>query len=294
MEQRAFGQTGLKVSVLGFGAGQIGDDSYSEKEAGHLLNGLLDAGITLVDTARAYGLSEDRVGRHIGHRRGEFVISTKVGYGIGGHQDWTYGCVKAGIDEALRRLHTDHIDILHLHSCPIETLKNGDVIRPLKEAIQSGKARVAAYSGENEALSWAVDSGCFGSVQHSVNFCDQRCLDGSLKNQAARGLGVIAKRPLANVPWRFAECPKGEYGEEYWWRWKTMNIDPRGFPWDELALRFTAFTPGVCSCIVGTRTIDHIHRNLALIAKGPLPTDVYDSIRSAFRKNDPGWWRGEV
>ena len=73
METRAFGNTGLRVSVLGFGAGHVGGDDLSEGEASRLLNEVLDLGVTLIDTARSYGLSEERVGRHLAHRRDAFV-----------------------------------------------------------------------------------------------------------------------------------------------------------------------------------------------------------------------------
>ena len=66
---REFGNTGLKVSALGFGAGHVGDPSMDESAVGALLNAALDAGVTLVDTARGYGLSEERIGRHLAHRR---------------------------------------------------------------------------------------------------------------------------------------------------------------------------------------------------------------------------------
>src|SRR6185295_18171863 len=85
--QREFGTTGLVVSALGFGAGQIGDESMGEVQAGALLNAALDLGITLVDTARGYGLSEERIGTHLAHRRQEFVLSTKVGYSVPGYDD---------------------------------------------------------------------------------------------------------------------------------------------------------------------------------------------------------------
>jgi aryl-alcohol dehydrogenase-like predicted oxidoreductase len=109
-----------------------------------------------------------------------------------------------------------------------------------------------------------------------------------------RGLGVIAKRPVANAPWRFPDCPKGDYAEEYWWRWTTMKLDPRGLDWQELAVRFSAFTPGVHSIIIGTGNEAHLARNAELISRGPLPDDHVAAIREAFRANDPGWWRGEV
>jgi len=294
MQYREFGKTGLKVSVLGLGAGGIGEAKTPEKEIEDFLNQILDRGVTLIDTARAYGLSEDRIGRFLSHRRKECVFSTKVGYGIAGTADWTYACVQAGVDEALRLLHTDYLDIVHLHSCPLRTLEEGGPLRALEEAVQLGKARVAAYSGENEALEWAVGSGRFGSVQHSVSISDQRVMDKILPQARAKGLGVIAKRPLANAPWRFADCPRGDYAEEYWWRWKTMDVDPLGLEWQELALRFAAYTEGVHSCIVGTRNLSHVLQNIAIIDKGPLPADQYNTIRAAFKEKDPGWWVGEV
>ena len=77
--RRPFGDTGLTVPVLGFGAGGIGDPALSERDAETLLNSVLDLGVGLIDTARSYGLSEERIGRHLARRRGDFVLSTKVG-----------------------------------------------------------------------------------------------------------------------------------------------------------------------------------------------------------------------
>ena len=73
-----------------------------------------------------------------------------------------------------------------------------------------------------------------------------------------------------------------------------MDVDPRGLDWQEVALRFSAFTPGVHSCIVGTASAEHLKNNIAIIEKGPLPQSLYDTIRAAFKANDPGWWIGQV
>jgi aryl-alcohol dehydrogenase-like predicted oxidoreductase len=294
MLYRDFGNAGFKVSVLGYGAGMLGADHLSEKDAEQLLNRVVDLGVILIDTARGYGVSEERIGKHLQYRRHEIILSTKVGYGIPSYPDWTYECVQAGIEEALRRLKTDYIDIVHLHSCPQNILEAGGSLRALEDAVASGKVRVAAYSGENEALDWAVNSGRFGSVEHSVNICDQRVIDGALTLATSHGLGIIAKRPIANAPWRYMACPKGEYVEEYWWRWKTMNIETRGLNWQAIALRFAAFTPGVSSCIVGTTQLNHVQENIAHIESGPLNDDHRVLIQKAFRDNDPGWWVGQV
>lgn len=286
---RPYGATGMTLSLLGFGAGHIGSPDLTEADCETFLHGLLDAGITLVDTARGYGLSEERIGRHLARRRSEFILSTKVGYGVEGQVDWTYACVAAGVDRALRTLRTDHLDIVHLHSCPREVLAQGGVIEALTEAKAAGKVRAMAYSGENEALAYALASGRFDGVQCSLNICDQRVLDLGLPEARSRGLGVIAKRPLANTPWRWTKRPAGEYCEEYWVRLQAMGLDPRGLDWPELALRFAGFQEGVSSIIVGTTKLDHLKDNLRMIQKGPLPQDQVAEIRSAFATHDAGW-----
>ncbi len=287
--ERAFGNQGFSVSSLGLGGGPIGDPALDEKNAGTLLNRALDLGITLIDTARSYGLSEERIGRHLAHRRHQFILSTKVGYGIPGHKDWTYGCVLAGIDAALKRLRTDHIDIVHLHSCPLKVLQEGDVIRALHRARGQGKLRVAAYSGENDELLWAIKSRHFGGIQCSVNLFDQRCLEQALPMAKELGIGVIAKRPLANAPWRFAERPAGDYCEEYWLRWKAIGIEANGMGWNELALRFAVHAPSVCSAIVGTASVDHLSKNRKYADHGPLPPDRVEFIRRRFHQHDLNW-----
>jgi aryl-alcohol dehydrogenase-like predicted oxidoreductase len=287
--QRLFGSQGFSVSVLGFGAGEIGKESQSEDQVGTLLNCAVDLGMTLIDTARGYGLSEQRIGRHLAHRRSDFVLSTKVGYGIAGYEDWTYDCVIAGVDQALELMRTDHIDIVHLHSCPLPTLLRGDVIHALHRSREQGKLRVAAYSGENEELAWAIESGHFGGVECSVNLCDQRNLDGALQAAQARGIGVIAKRAVANAPWRFSAQPHGDYAEEYWLRWKAMNLDPRGLDWQALALRFAAFAPGVSSAIAGTASIEHLTANWAHVGNGPLDEAHVAQLRQSFREHDRDW-----
>lgn len=294
-QQRQFGNTGLVVSALGFGAGHIGSPSMDEATAGRILNEVLDAGITLIDTARGYGLSEERIGRHLSQRRSEYVLSTKVGYDVPGYTDWTGECVSAGIDTALQRLQTDYLDIVHLHSCPVETLQNETVIPALVAAVKAGKIRVAAYSGDNEPLTYAVENtdrfgaSSFGSLETSINICDQRVIDNQLATARAKGMGVIAKRPVANVPWRYSEQPVGQYVEEYWLRFQAMQLDPHDYDWQELALRFVAYLPGVHSCIVGTANVEHLRQNLAIIQKGALPGEVVDYLRQTFKSHDNGW-----
>ncbi|HEY5820324.1 MAG TPA: aldo/keto reductase [Propionibacteriaceae bacterium] len=287
MELRTFGETGLSVSVLGLGAGQMGEGWVEESDAAAVLNGALDAGVTLIDTARGYGLSEERIGRHLAHRRDEFVLSTKGGYDIEGTQDWTPANVTGTLDRALGLLRTDRIDIFHLHSCPVEVLERGDLQDTLDAAVAAGKIRVAAYSGDNDALAYAAASGRFGSIETSVNLADQWSLHDVLPLHS--GLGVIAKRPIANAPWRFVERPVGHYAELYWERLRALALDPAGLEWDEFAVRFSAYAPRVSSAIVGTSKLTNLQRNATLVAKGPLPADVLVAVEQAWQTTGADW-----
>lgn len=284
MIYRELGKTGVKVSAIGFGGGEIGDYNISDSEVDKLLNKTLDLGINLIDTARGYYSSEERIGKFISHRRDEFILSTKVGYGIKGYSDWTYDIILAGIDEALRIMKTDYIDIVHLHSCDINVLKKGEVIEALQKAKHVGKIRIAAYSGENDALEYAINSDKFDSIMTSVNICDQYSLNNLIPNAKMKNLGVIAKRPIANAPWRFNDRPFGNYAEEYWLRWKEMNL-PEQEDWLDTFLRFSVFAEGVDSVIIGTTNISHIKTNIEIIGKGPLQPNLVNQIKTLFNKN---------
>ena len=304
MQKNPFGSTGLHTAVLGFGAGQIGDAQLDENHVGYLLNAGLDMGINLIDTARGYGLSEERIGRHLNHRRADYVLSTKIGYGIDGIADWSPAIVQAGVEAALRAMRTDVIDIVHLHSCELGVLQAGEMGEALARMHRSGKIRVAAYSGDNEALALAVaqssggDRTVFGSVECSVNLFDQYNLNNTLPRAAEAGLGVIAKRALGNAPWRFEEQPVGDYCEQYWLRMQALApafalARDAGLPWDEFALRFTAFAPGVSCAIVGTRSVENLRRNVELARKGPLPADLLAAVAAGWAAVGSAW-RSEV
>lgn len=286
MQKRQYGQSEFEVSVIGLGANQIGTHEMNDHYAHEVLEQAFKAGVTLYDTALVYGASEERIGRFVQSRRERLVLSSKVGYGIDRVPDWSYQSVSKGIDQSLKRLRTDYIDIMHLHSCDLQTLERGEVIEALLDARQAGKIRAAAYSGENEALEWAIQSGHFDGVQCSVNLCDQKSLQQYLP-QASK-LGVIAKRPLANAFWRFDERPVGNYTENYWERWQQLELE-LPLPMDELALRFAAFAPGVNSAIIGTTQPRRFEQNLELLEKGPLPDDILAELQERFAERGADW-----
>ena len=293
MLTRNFGTSSLQVSALGFGAGHIGYDGVTERDAHALLDRALDLGINFIDTARGYGLSEERIGRWLPAHRDEVVLSTKVGYGVEGARDWSAAAVTGGVDEALRTLGTDVLDVVFLHSCPLEVLERGEAAQALLSCVDAGKVRIPGYSGENEALAWASGAGLFGAVQSSVNLADQRSLREVLPGASRRGLGIVAKRPLANAPWRHSERPVGVYGETYWLRLRALGLEPESDDWQGTALRFSAFTPGVGTAIVGTSRTANLEAAAAAVARGPLPATERARWENAFAPHT-GVWPGEV
>lgn len=288
IELRDFGFTGIKVSAVGFGAGKIGGKELSDKKVNKLLNSVLDLGINLIDTARSYGEAEHRIGKFLKNRRSEFVLSTKVGYDVEGTDDWTYDCIVKGVEKALRILQTDYIDIVHLHSCNKDILEKGEVTEALTKMAQEGKIKVPAYSGDNEALEYAVRSGSFAAIQSSVNVCDQKTIN-TILHQAKQGyMGVIAKRPLANFAWHENANLTDPVVAEYKNRIYEMNID-YGMPLEEVMIRFGVYTYGVDSIITGSTNLEHLKANLKLAEKGKLPDDLLDKIKTRFNEVGKEW-----
>lgn len=285
MTPSPFGQAGLAITPVGFGAMHF-DGIDDEAEVGRLLNGVLDLGVKLIDTARGYGRSEERIGRHLAHRRQDFVLSTKFGYGVDGVPDWTYPCIVQGVERALRLFRTDVIDIGHLHSCPLPVLQRGEVSQALADCVKAGKLRVAAYSGENAELAHALADDRFASVQCSLSLVDRANL-----SQLPTRKGVLVKRALAGLAWARRQRPDDHCEGTYWDRWQQLALPDLGLPWPEAALRWAAFQPAVSSVLVGTKTLANLRAGIDAVARGPLPPEVGAVLERAWSGRD---WPGIV
>lgn len=297
MEKRRLGKTGLNVSILGFGGGPVGFLETEHKEVSAILNKLLDRGVNLIDTAAVYVGSEAAIGEAVSHRRDEYVLVTKCGRAMEGldGEAWSATVIEQTVDRALRRLKTDHLDVMLLHSCDLETLKKGEALGALAKARDAGKIRFYGYSGDNEAVAYAAGLDDVAVVETSINICDQVNIDGLLPVAQRNDVGVLVKRPLANAAWRTPEEQRGmyvNYSVPYSKRLAQMEITPAdlgyegdaGVVWPEVALRFTLSQQGVTTAIVGTTRVENVGRNLDIAIKGPLPQAQIDALRKAFRR----------
>jgi aryl-alcohol dehydrogenase-like predicted oxidoreductase len=269
-------------------------------QAAQVLNGALDAGINFLDTAACYGISEELIGRTVAHRRDEYVLATKAGHFIprGQGQDWTAEVVSESIDRSLRRLKTDRLDIVQLHSCGVDVLERGDVIRVLQDAKAAGKLRHVSYSGDNESAHWAVDSGLFDTLQTSFNITDQRArASGLLKKAEERGMGIIIKRPIGGGSWARAkrgEASRRGYDSQYAERARAMAAegDLPGEPENSilLALGFTLGHAEPDVAIVGTKSPEHMVSNIEMVEKGlPLDGAAIEELHARWERHGGEW-----
>ncbi len=305
LERRRFGRTDMEVALLGFGGAEIGYEQAAPEVVAKLLNLSLDAGLNVIDTAECYVESETLIGAAVGHRRKEYFLFTKCGHFVegGGSADWSKAALLHSIERSLKRLKSDAIDLVQLHSCSLEELKKGECIEALELAKHQGKTRYIGYSGDSAAARFAVESGRFDALQTSINLCDQESIELTLPLAAEKGIGVIAKRPIANAAWRYDAAPSNGYHLEYWKRLQELRYDfasgearkredadgPAG-----VAMRFTAMQPGVDVLIVGTTKPERWQQNAALLQAGPLPKALADSIRARWKEVAKSDWTGQT
>jgi aryl-alcohol dehydrogenase-like predicted oxidoreductase len=288
----------MMVSVLGFGGSEIGYQRVSRRTVGRLLDGALDAGLNVIDTAECYEDSEELIGGAVAARRREFYLFTKCGHGRGwGRGDWRPAALLASIERSLKRLATDHLDLIQLHSCSRQELGKGDVIGALERARERGLTRYIGYSGDAEAARYAIECGRFDTLQTSVSIADQEALDLTLPLARTREVGIIAKRPLANAAWRYARKPAEPYYQTYWSRLRALDypfLRKTSEASAATALRFTLAVAGVHTAIVGTTKPERWSQNAAHLEAGALPAQEFEAIRARWREAAQASWGGQT
>jgi aryl-alcohol dehydrogenase-like predicted oxidoreductase len=302
MEQRTLGRTGLHVSALGFGGAEISRMKMDPAAVRRLMDEVLDCGLTMIDTAECYVFEgslpcEELLGHALDGRRDKVVISTKCGHATDlPYADWTPELIVASVDRSLKRLRTDHVDILHLHTCDEATLRRADdAIAAMQAVRDAGKTRLIGYAGDAPAMVYAIESGAFDAMITSVNVMDQEAIDLTIPMAVERGMGVIAKRAVANAVWTYGDtAPTSSYHYPYWERLRKLQYPflntGEAF---STTLRFALSVPGVDTALVGCAVAEQWRQNAAAVARGPLSDEEFKAIRDRWMEVAGADWGGK-
>ncbi len=294
---RQLGRTGADVTILGYGAmelrGQPRGPSVPDEDAGRLLNAALDAGISLIDTSVDYGRSEELIGRYIGHRREEYFLASKCGCPLTMPpgtpppypHDYSPANVRADVEQSLRRLRTDRLDLVQVHMSPSRAqLEADDTVGTLQDLRDAGKLRFIGMSGTLPNLPEHIAMGVFDVFQIPYSAI-QREHEDLITAAASAGAGTLIRggvargAPAEDKEWRAG--PIGLAAGEGQRRWESSGLAGLldGMSRMEFMLRFTVSHPGLSTTIVGTANIDHLRANVAAAERGPLPADVYEQAK---------------
>jgi len=283
--RRQLGHTGLSVTVLGFGAMDLGGppaaNKISDDEADRVLKAVLDSGINFIDTAVCYGTSEARIGRSISHRRGEFILATKCGCVPGKPMSTphvnTAANIRAGVEHSLSIMRTDYIDIVQFHnSLTRAEWEAGGALDELLRLKQEGKLRFIGVSGVLPNLAEQVGSGVFDVFQIPYSAL-QREHEDIIATASAAGAGIIIRGGVARgTPTNWDKRYYMLTGDELSGRWNMARLDEllNGMSRIEFMVRFAIAEPALDTTIIGTKNLDHLRDNVAAARKGPLPPNV--------------------
>jgi aryl-alcohol dehydrogenase-like predicted oxidoreductase len=296
---RALGRTGADVTILSYGAmelrGETRGPEITDQDAGRLLNAVLDGGINLIDTSPDYGRSEELIGSYIGHRRDEFFLASKCGCLIeipAGSvppypHDYGPGNVRADVEQSLRRLRTDRLDLVQVHMSPSKaTLEENHTVETLKDLQAEGKVRFIGMSGIVPNLPDHIAMGVFDVFQVPYSAV-QRDHEELITEAADTGAGTLirggAARGAASADKNWQIGPLSQDPGLGQRNWETSGIagllSEAGMSNMEFILRFTLSHPALSTTIVGTANPAHLADNIAMAGKGPLPADLYDQAK---------------
>ncbi|WP_086802385.1 aldo/keto reductase [Streptomyces caniscabiei] len=309
MQYRTLGRTGVRVGSLALGAmnfGRIGRTTQDEATA--LVDAALEAGVNLVDTADMYGdgESEEMVGRAIAGRRDDIVLATKAGMPMGeelNHRGGSRRWLVSALDDSLRRLGVDHVDLYQLHRWDPDT-DDEETLSALTDLQRAGKIR---YFGSSTFPAHRIVQAQWSAREHRLGryvteqpsySVLQRGVEAHVLPVAEEyGLGVLVWSPLASG-WLSGAVREGRavatgrsafmpdrfdltlpYNRTRLAAVERLAViaDEAGLTLIQLALGFVTAHPAVTAALIGPRTLEHLHAQLAA-ADTVLSADVLDAI----------------
>ncbi|MBF6560479.1 MAG: aldo/keto reductase [Candidatus Binataceae bacterium] len=300
MEYREFGQTGIKISAMGFGCWEIGGGygSIEETEFIKAINRALDVGVNSFDTAEAYGFgaSEKSLAKALGARRKEAIITTKFGVGYPkatNYRDSSRKRVMESIEKSLTALETDYVDVYLIH-WPDRTIPFDEPMRALDDLVKQGKVRAVGLSNFMlSEIETCMKARRIDVVQYCWNMFDRRMEKDIFPYCRANQIGVMAYGSLAYgmLTGTFSEEMSFDKGD---WRAKrgqlgNLNLFQHLFDSDhflknlraiedlkamakrygkslpQFALQWTLSNPIVSTALVGCRNAQEVDDNVGAV-----------------------------
>jgi L-galactose dehydrogenase len=311
MEQVELGRTGLSVSEVCLGTGgysRLGlSYGLSVPESQRVVEAAVERGVNFFDTAAAYG-TEEIVGSVVARRRDSFVVATKnhivqPGTSILGSKFMSGAEYKRLLEQNLRRLGTDYVDILYAHGVLARQYDHcrDEIVPAMLQLREEGKIRFLGISEqflvdtEHEMLALAVRENCFDVIMVGLNIINQTALRDVLPTAHVKGVGTqviyAVRRRLTRLDAAMSLIAELRQSAEVTWRAdqienllrRLAGADGAG-AFASACYRFTRFAPGVDTVVVGTGSIDHLTTNIDALRLGPLPAALLDDLACAFSK----------
>lgn len=304
MQYRSLGRTGIKVSPYALGAmmfGAIGNPDHDESVK--IIHKALDAGINFIDTADAYsrGESEEIVGKALKGRRDDVVLATKVHLPMSddpNHRGNSRRWIIAEVENSLRRLGTDHIDLYQIHR-PDPDTDVEDTLAALTYLVNSGKVRAIGSSTMPAAdivqAQWVAERRGlerFRTEQPPYSILNRGIERDVLPVAQQYGMGTLVWSPLAGgmLTGRYrkghtSDAHRAQFGFKHLQDERRLDVveqllpvaEEAGLPLNHLAMAFAIAHPGVTSAIIGPRTMEHLDSALAG-AEVSLTDEILDRI----------------
>ena len=283
MNYRTLGRTGLRVSEVGFGGISVGRAGWGvqgqgdraevdEAEAVRTMHRALDLGVNFFDTAPNYGNreSERMFGKALKGRRDRCFIATKCGHFFSMERnfvkDHTPALSAQSIDDSLRTIGIDTIDLIQIHSAPLEVVQRGEALEVLKRAQAAGKVRfigVTTDDADDAAVCRAaLADGGYDTLQVTYNVLHRvLATEGVLAEAARKGVGIIVKSPLGTgaFTYKHASLPEARKAEGE--RIARLEALAGGGTVAQLALRYILSNAHVSTIIAGTKRVAHVEEN---------------------------------
>jgi aryl-alcohol dehydrogenase-like predicted oxidoreductase len=312
MNQRPLGRTGLQVSEVGYGAWGIGQSMWlgaEDDESLRALNRAVDLGVTMIDTALAYGNghSEQLVGQVARERDEPIVVATKIPpknmtwpapAGIDPDEAFPADYVRECTERSLRHLGLDTIDVQQFHVWSDDWVGRGSWLAGIEALKAEGKIRAFGVSINDHQAANAVkliESGAVDTVQVIYNVFDQSPEDELLPACEQHGIGVLARVPfdegaLTGTIGPDTEFPDGDFRNHYFRDDRKQQVadhvqailDDLGIERDQLpevALRYILSHPAVSTVIPGMRTVRNVERNAAVGDGNGLPAEQVEALK---------------